>query len=110
MSDRDPDLVNPDWDRKDDWPYEEDFNSPKWKRRMARSDRRIAIGRELFGFGKCPKCGVQHTALTITCRGCGYHPEISDEQRAAVERQITEEMGDGAEFGPAVDGGYKLRS
>lgn len=111
-SERDPDLVNPDWERKDDWPFEEDWQSPKWKRRDKRTWRKIQIGRDLYGFATCPECRTDHTALTITCRGCGYQVPISDEQKAAVEKQLTEELGDGAEFGPHTfrRGGYKLQS
>lgn len=98
---RDPDIVNPDWTRPDDWPFEEDHNSPKWKRRMARSDRKLQLARDMYGFCECPECGVLHTALTCVCRGCGYRVPITDEQKAAWERRVTEELGDGAEFKPA---------
>lgn len=30
-----PDMENPTWKRPDDWPYEEDWNSPAWKQRNA---------------------------------------------------------------------------
>ncbi len=97
---RDPDLVslNSSWQRKSDWPFEEDFQSPKWHRRSKRSDRKVQIGRELYGFVTCPECGVMHTAPTVSCRGCGHKAEITEERRAFVEEQVTKELGDGSEF------------
>jgi hypothetical protein len=98
---RDPDLVNPNWKRPDDWPFEEDHGSPKWDRRIKRTYRKADIGRQKWGFQTCPECGVMHTALTITCRGCGYQVPITEEQKAEAERLVTEELGDGSEFKPA---------
>ena len=98
---RDPDLVNPDWQRPDDWPWEEDHDSPKWKRRWSRIQRRIQIGRKKYGFSVCPECEVMHTGLTVTCRGCGHKAEITDEMTAAVDAQLVEELGDGSEFASA---------
>ena len=35
-------------------------------------DEKIRLVRERFGFVKCPECGTEHTATTVTCRECGY--------------------------------------
>jgi len=35
---------------------------------------------EQFGFTKYPKCGVQHTALTVTCRECGYCSIVKEKE------------------------------
>ena len=88
---RDPDLVNPAWWRPASWPYEEDHDSPKWQRRMARMNRKLQLGRELYGFCTCPECGVMHTGLTVVCRSCGHAVKVTDAQRAVVERRIAEE-------------------
>jgi hypothetical protein len=70
---RNPD---PDYVRPEDWPYEEDWGSPKWEERMKKSRAKTAARRQKYGFGKCPECGAVHTNLTVTCRECGYQPEI----------------------------------
>lgn len=69
---RNPDLVNPGWKRRPDWPYPEDFDSPAWKRRMAVIDADTRERRRLYGFFECPKCGTIHTAKTLSCRGCEH--------------------------------------
>jgi hypothetical protein len=104
---RDPDLVSPGWNRPDDWPYEEDHNSPKWQRRMRRIYRKSDIGRKKWGFHTCPKCEVMHTGMTLVCRGCGYTVPLTDEQKEEAERLVTEELGDGSEFAPARRDGLR---
>lgn len=98
---RDPDLVNLDWKRPDDWPFEEDHDSPRWRRRLARGQRKCQIGREKWGFHTCPECDVMHTGMTLVCRGCGYTVKLTDEQRMEAEQLVVEELGDGSEFKPA---------
>lgn len=63
---------NPNWKRPKDWKYEEDWDSPAWRDRMRKREAEWAVERKKFGFSKCPECGERHTALTMTCRGCGH--------------------------------------
>ena len=69
---RNPDDVNPNWERPDDWPFPEDWNSASWKKRMAEIERKVAAKRERYGFVECPKCGCAHTTKTLMCRECGW--------------------------------------
>lgn len=69
---RNKELVNPDWKRPDDWPYEEDWDSPAWEARMKKLEEKIKIRRENYGFITCPKCGTDHTGKTLTCRNCEF--------------------------------------
>lgn len=69
---RDPDIVNPGWKRHDDWQYEEDWNSPRWRRKIAKIDKQIGQNRKDYGFIECPKCATIHTGLTLSCRECEY--------------------------------------
>lgn len=74
MSDqkRDPDDVNPGWERPSDWKFKSDWDSPNWRRQMDENFARIARKRAKFGFSVCPECGTRHTTKTITCRECEY--------------------------------------
>jgi hypothetical protein len=76
---RDPDLVNPGWERPPDWKWDEDWNSPKWKRKMAVIEANGAQRRLKFGFIYCPACKMGHTNYTITCRNCGHQATIPDD-------------------------------
>jgi hypothetical protein len=69
---RDPDLCNPGWVRPDNWFYEEDWDSPAWRRRIAENRRKIQEFIDEFGFTKCPECGTGHTAKTLCCRNCEF--------------------------------------
>jgi hypothetical protein len=69
---RDSQLVNPNWKRPDDWPYEADFDSSAWKRRMREIQNEVQLRREKFGFVTCPQCETGHTGKTLSCRGCEY--------------------------------------
>jgi hypothetical protein len=77
---RDPDLVNEewrkitgeDWVRPADWKYPEDWGSPAWKRRMAETYKKAGVLLLQYGFEVCPKCGVQHSGLTMCCRNCNH--------------------------------------
>lgn len=67
------DKVNPRWARPENWQYEEDWNSPAWKRRMAAVHEKVAADREAHGFSDCPKCACRHTSRTLVCRECGHN-------------------------------------
>jgi hypothetical protein len=69
---RDPDLVNPSWERPPDWPYEADWDSPAWKRARDESEQRIVEARREYGFSVCPACHTAHTSKTVVCRECGH--------------------------------------
>lgn len=69
---------NPNWRRPSDWPYEEDWGSEVWKTRMARHDAALGATVREHGFLICPKCGIEHTAPTLTCRICGRHARDRD--------------------------------
>ena len=64
--------INPDWVRPSDWKYEEDWNSPAWKAKIAESDRKTREKRKKYGFMCCPKCKTRHTNKTLSCRECEY--------------------------------------
>lgn len=68
--------INPEWKRPNDWPYEEDWNSPAWKAIMKEAENRSRAKREKFGFVWCPECKAGHTNKTICCRECNYKVEI----------------------------------
>ena len=76
---RDPDLVNPGWERPEDWRYEADWDSPAWKRAMEDSGKKIMELRRDYGFTRCPECRVSHTTTTLVCRECGYKAYIPEE-------------------------------
>ena len=78
---RNPDLVNPGWERPSDWPYEEDWGSPAWKRRMAETHAASMKLREEHGFLDCPKCRVFHTAKTLACRVCDYRVLLPSKEK-----------------------------
>ena len=69
---RNPDDINPKWNRPADWPYEYDFGSKNWDKKIAEMDARGREVREKYGFIYCPKCGTGHTSKTCYCRGCEY--------------------------------------
>lgn len=70
MTARDPDHVSryPDWVRPPSWPYEEDWSSPAWERRMAAVYAKAAEETEQFGFVVCPSCKTAHTVQDGTYR------------------------------------------
>lgn len=77
---RDPDLVNSewraitgeDWPRPANWKYPEDWGSPAWKRRMKETYQKSGDLLLQYGFEVCPKCGTQHSGLTMCCRRCNH--------------------------------------
>ena len=81
---RNPDDINPNWTRSDDWPFPEDFLSVNWKKRVAESDRRVREYREKYGFIYCPICGTGHTCKTVFCRGCEYKVPFTKETEHAT--------------------------
>jgi hypothetical protein len=75
---REPDDINPNWKRPANWSWPEDWGSPNWNKRMKKVNKDIAEKRRKYGFKKCPKCGTEHTALTLSCRECMYQPTSED--------------------------------
>ncbi len=68
----DPDKVNPNWVRPSDWNFEEDWNSPAWRRRMESMEKKAREKRDKHGFLVCPNCNTGHTNKTLCCRECKY--------------------------------------
>lgn len=70
--------INPGWKRPSDWKYEEDWNSPAWRARMAEVNRELREKRNKYGFVKCPSCKTIHTAYTLMCRNCDYKVKVNE--------------------------------
>ncbi len=90
---RDPDITTPGWKRSDTWPFEEDFGSPKWLRRMRLSRAKLGLRRELCGFNVCPECRVAHTAMTVSCRGCGHTAKIAFKDELEIDDIVLKALG-----------------
>jgi hypothetical protein len=80
---RNPDDINPNWKRPANWKYKEDWGSPNWEKRMEETFKNINEKRRKYGFKICPKCGTEHTNLTLTCRECMYQPTMEQDVMGA---------------------------
>jgi hypothetical protein len=82
---RDPNDVNPNWERPSDWKYKADWDSPNWKRWRHETSIKIQKMLEKYGFALCPSCGAQHTALTFMCRKCSYKVVVPKDEMIPSE-------------------------
>lgn len=77
---RDPDDVNPNWNRPELWPFKEDWDSPNWRKKIKSIEHMVYMRTEQYGFLICPFCKFKQNAKTFVCRFCGYRsmPDLED--------------------------------
>lgn len=65
-------LASADDGRGGVWGHPMDWGSPAWEKMMRAHYKEIAKVWQQYGFETCPKCGTQHTGITLCCRNCNH--------------------------------------